>query len=439
MQSIKLFYLLAKLFGLCPFPLDTTVPVNTRAGYVKQLLPTYTVLLFYSACLVSIFWQSGNTSDISNAANWIQFIPNSFAYIFSLVFAIRHRTMANEVLTTFAICDDKLRSQFGISFTMPNVKMRRVSILACIVTMTCGSTIAGLTYFIGVNWNRIWTLLYWIAFCMPKFGLLLFSFQFAGCILYLSDRAMLLLRGMNNFPVGPENLTLQPQPHGHAQYKTLNMAMGSTHLPSMHEGSKLNRLTTLATIKIRAISPLDSIQHIREVVELLQDLSVKINQCFGKQAIFSLLSAFTCVTVQLYYMLNHIKSGFMVYRSEIYALSSCSLLFLHGIEFWSLFTSGEHVRLKWKKVINFLFFMKSKSTDDEFRSKVDDLISFMVTNPLEFSAYGLFPIDLSVLTGIASSITTYLIVLIQFKISEDQTSGFEYDVDDNSHIQYSAT
>uniref|UniRef100_A0A182NRD2 Gustatory receptor n=1 Tax=Anopheles dirus TaxID=7168 RepID=A0A182NRD2_9DIPT len=428
MQPIKPFYLFSKLFGLCPFSLDATVPVNTRAGYVKQLLPTYTVLLLYSSCLVSIFWQSGNTSDISNAANWIQFIPNSFAYIFSLVFAIRHRTMANDVLTTFAICDDKLRSQFGISFTMPNVKMKRVSILACIVTMTCGSTIGALTYLIGVNWNRIWTLLYWIAFCMPKF---------AGCILYLSDRAMLLLRGMNNFPVGVENLTLQPQAHGHAQYKTLNMAMGSAHLPSLHEG-KLNRLTTLATIKIRAISPHDSIQHIREVVELLQELSVKINHCFGKQAIFSLLSAFTCVTVQLYYMLNHIKSGFTAPRSEIYALASCSLLFLHGIEFWALFTSGENVRLKWKKVINFLFFMKSKSSDDDFRSKVDDLISFMVTNPLEFNAYGLFPIDLSVLTGIASSITTYLIVLIQFKISEEQSSGFDDESDDKSAIQYSA-
>ncbi|XP_058117147.1 uncharacterized protein LOC131288899 [Anopheles ziemanni] len=438
MQPIKSFYYFSKLFGLCPFPLDATAPVNTRASYVKQLLPTYAVLVLYSTCLVSIFWQSGNTSDISNAANWIQFIPNSFAYIFSLVFAIRHRSQTNEVLTTFAMCDDKLRSLFGISFTMPNVKMRRVSILACIVTMTCGSTIGALTYLIGVNWNRIWTLLYWIAFCMPKFGLLLFSFQFAGCILYLSDRAMLLLRGMNNFPVGVENLTLQPQPHGHAQYKALNMTMGGPHHGSIHEG-KLNRLTTLANIKIRAITPLDSIQHIREVVELLQELAVKINHCFGKQAIFSLLSAFTCVTVQLYYMLNHIKSGFTAPRSEIYALASCSLLFLHGIEFWALFTSGEHVRLKWKKVVNFLFFMKSKSTDDDFRSKADDLISFMMSNPLEFNAYGLFPIDLSVLTGIASSITTYLIVLIQFKISEEQTSGYDDDSSDNSHIQYSAT
>lgn len=73
MKSIKSFYYFSKLLGLCPFALDGTVVMgNARFNYVKQLLPTYLALLFYTVCLVSIFWQSGNTSDISNAANWIQ-------------------------------------------------------------------------------------------------------------------------------------------------------------------------------------------------------------------------------------------------------------------------------------------------------------------------------------------------------------------------------
>lgn len=40
--------------------------------------------------------------------------------------------------------------------------------MADTVTLTCGGTLGGLNYLIGVNWSRIWTLLYWIAFCMPK-------------------------------------------------------------------------------------------------------------------------------------------------------------------------------------------------------------------------------------------------------------------------------
>lgn len=151
------------------------------------------------------------------------------------------------------------------------------------------------------------------------------------------------------------------------QFKSMNMAIGKQNSIT---DKKLNRVTTLGNIKIRPISPVETIQNAREIVEHLQDLAMKINECFGKQVIFSLLSAFICVTVQLYYMLNHIKSGFTQSRSEIYALAACSMLFLHGVELWSLFTSGETVRLKWKNLINYVFFMKSKSNDEEFCSKV---------------------------------------------------------------------
>ncbi|EAT36998.2 AAEL010962-PA, partial [Aedes aegypti] len=429
MQPIKSFYYFSKLLGLCPFPLDATAVGNVRINYIKQLLPTYLALLFYTFCLVSIFWQSGNSSDISNAANWIQFIPNSFAYIFVLIFAIRHRMVMSDILSIFTVCDEKMRTMFGISYTIPNIKMKRVSVLACIVTLTCGGTLGGLNFMIGVNFNRIWTLFYWLAFVIPKFGLLLFNFQFAGCIMFLSDRSILLLKGMNNFPNG---FGLEQQ------FKPLNLG-GLSKQNSMAD-QKLSRVTTVGNIKIRPISPLETLQNTREVVEHLQDLATKINDCFGKQAIFSLLSAFICVTVQLYYMLNHIKSGFTHSRSEIYALAACSMLFLHGVEFWSLFTSGENVRLKWKNLINYVFFMKSKSNDEEFRSRADDLISFMATNPLEFNAYGLFPIDLSVVSGIASSITTYLIVLVQFKISEDQANGDDnINAGDSNQMQYSAS
>ncbi|XP_055605589.1 uncharacterized protein LOC129753766 [Uranotaenia lowii] len=357
MQPIKSFYYFAKLFGLCPYPLDGTIPVGSRFHYIRYLLPTYVAMLFYTFCLVSIFWQSGNTSDISNAANWIQFVPNSFAYLFALVFAIRNRTTSSEILATLTMCDEKLRTLFGISYTMPNIKMKRVSILVCIVTITCGGAMSGLNYMIGVNLSRIWTLFYWLSFCMPKFGLLLLNFQFAGCIMFLSDRSVLLLKGMNNFPLGSEQ----------KQFKSMNLTRMDTQ-SNLHD-NKLNRVTTLANIKIRPISPIESIHNVREVVELLQDLATKINDCYGKQAIFSLLSGFICVTVQLYYILNHIKNGFSQPRAEIYALAACSVLFLHGVEFWSLFTSGENVQLKWKRVINYLYFMKSKSSDDEYRAK----------------------------------------------------------------------
>lgn len=78
MESIKPFYCLSKLFGLCPFRLDGAVSRNATTHFVKQLLPSCLVLVSYTFCLVSIYWQGSTSSVTSNVANWIQVMELCF-------------------------------------------------------------------------------------------------------------------------------------------------------------------------------------------------------------------------------------------------------------------------------------------------------------------------------------------------------------------------
>lgn len=145
---------------------------------------------------------------------------------------------------------------------------------------------------------------------------------------------------------------------------------------------KLIRVATLANMKVRPdANGVDCIRSVREVVEQLQRLAARINDCFGKQVVFSLLSAFICVTVQLYYLLNHIESGFAYNGWEIYTAAACSLLVLHGVEFWTLFSSGEAARRSWHELIRYLYQMKSKSSEEDFRRKVSVHVSENVRRP----------------------------------------------------------
>lgn len=66
--------------------------------------------------------------------------------------------------------------------------------------------------------------------------------------------------------------------------------------------------------------------------------------------------------------------------------------------------------------------LQSKATmhDDVYRRKIDDNVAVLTVKPIEFHASSLFKLDLSIVTGIIASITTYLIVVIQFKLSEEQ-------------------
>jgi gustatory receptor len=138
----------------------------------------------------------------------------------------------------------------------------------------------------------------------------------------------------------------------------------------MEKNNKLNRITSLSTIKMRPVNANESFANIKETVEHFQILTEKINRFFGKQIVFSLLSGFICITVQLYYIMSHIKAGFAQRNAETLAVGSCSLLFLHGMEFWSIFTSGDMAKTQWKLLINQLYVTKMKSNDEDFKNKV---------------------------------------------------------------------
>ncbi|XP_053690865.1 gustatory and pheromone receptor 32a-like [Sabethes cyaneus] len=398
MLPIKQFYYFSKLFGLAPFPLDgIAAKKEVRFSAAADLLLTGLVMLLYASNLVSILWNSEVSSSISRTANWIQFVPNSFAYIFAMVFAYRKRAIICDILRMFELCDERLLSQFRLSTVDLKNKLRKTSLMACLVTLISGGAACGFNFTIAVRWTHISTLFYWLAFCIPKFGLLLYTFQFAGSIMLLSDRTVLLLKGINNCLTEINHRELK----------------GSSGSPSE------------STADYRMVKPQtsDTLEGIHQMVEHLQQLANNINDCFGKQAIFSLLSAFICITVQLYYLLNLIRFGFATPGAAFYCLASISLLLLHGIEFYALVTNGDLARVHWRRLMNCLFVAKAKSDEENFRAKMDDLIAFMGCNIPEFHAFGLFPIDLSVLTGIASSIATYLIVLVQFKASEEENGG----------------
>lgn len=51
---------------------------------------------------------------------------------------------------------------------------------------------------------------------------------------------------------------------------------------------------------------------------------------------------------------------------------------------------------------------------------IESILNRMDSRPVHFEGFHLFPVDLSIITGIVSSITTYLVVLVQFQLTEDQ-------------------
>lgn len=83
----------------------------------------------------------------------------------------------------------------------------------------------------------------------------------------------------------------------------------------------------------------DVLQHIQRLMEI----SVKINYYYGRQILMSMTAGFICITIQLFYLINHLRSGFVGVEQGL-ACCSCILISLHVVEFGAILVSGDKVK-----------------------------------------------------------------------------------------------
>lgn len=113
------------------------------------------------------------------------------------------------------------------------------------------------------------------------------------------------------------------------------------------------------------------------------------------------MTAFICLTVQLFYLINHIQHGFPTNKSVLASIASCSLISLHVLELWVIFFSGHKIKEMWNILVKTIQDTKRKYDSDEvFKSRIDELVNTMVFTRVELKAAGFFPLDLSVVTSV---------------------------------------
>lgn len=346
MQSIEVFYYLSRTVGISPFAMEITKR-NRILNDLILTLPTFLALTGYSISLGSIFWKSGNKSaDISSAANWIQFVPNCIAYIISLVLAFRKRKLVQEIIISFLMCDAQIKEFLGVSLWNSNRKSMFFSLFASVISILFSGIVSGINFYLSVKTDEIWTLFYWISFCLPKFAVLLVDFQFVGCILYIYERLDILKKGITSQMLGLNYQVTNDKPS-----KFTHSISSVKMVPST---SNVNNI----------------LENIELLIDNLQDISEKINNYFGTQIMFNLISGFVCITIQLYYVINNAKSGFVIEGSDIFVTASLSLVALHALEYWSIFSSGNLIKNKWSQILMSFQAIKIKAVDESIKNKV---------------------------------------------------------------------
>lgn len=67
-----------------------------------------------------------------------------------------------------------------------------------------------------------------------------------------------------------------------------------------------------------------------------------------------------------------------------------------------------------------LLLSKNVLRDADLLRKIDDNVAVLSVKPFEFHAASFFKLDLSIVSGMIAAMTTYLVLVIQFKLTEEQ-------------------
>ena len=387
--GVKFFVLLNRLFGLAPFDMSLAVMAPKVVSHTSsitlklhQMMPTYLALCFYVLCLASIFWQQRQGAALSVAANWLQFLPNAFSYVVALYMAIANRPISALILGTFYECDQKMQDHLGVSFRLCDKRANLLSYVFSAVAIVAGLGVAALSCAQSVQWSELWTILYWLAFCIPKFSLLLVNLQFASCVYYIISREVLLRKALNSCFASP-GVILSYLPTDDYLSNKVSPVAGKRG-PQIPQGAQLKSCSALL-----------------DVIFTIQSLVDRINAYFGKQLVMNLLSAFVCITVQLHYTIRLIRQAVKPDDAGLTVTFNSTLIAMHTIEILVIFACGDRAKVKWNELIAEVQRVRQGTTDEQVRVQLFDVINTMSYKRVEFHGCNLFSIDLSVITGVS--------------------------------------
>lgn len=172
----------------------------------------------------------------------------------------------------------------------------------------------------------------------------------------------------------------------------------------------------LGQIDIYRPSNYDTLDNLRRICYKLFIMSHSINRAFGLSTLVNITNDFITVTLNSYFIFVAFQK--FTYRSKIKAVESIFWSFPHLINIIVLSTCCQFTVLSARKVGMMLHRIKFNFSNGNQSIFMSHFSIQLLLQKIQFNAFGFFTIDFSLLYAIAATVTTYLVILIQFYLNE---------------------
>ncbi|XP_066586170.1 putative gustatory receptor 28b isoform X2 [Prorops nasuta] len=138
------------------------------------------------------------------------------------------------------------------------------------------------------------------------------------------------------------------------------------------------------------------------------------NDIYGVQILLSMTASFVLITSLLYnaYIIIWLKLSSDEFKREIIPL--CCWIFFYATKIFAINHVCARASGEAANTGDIICELYEPSTSKEFRAEIRDFTLQLIQNPLTFTASGFFNLDYTFIHGVIGSVTTYLVILIQF-------------------------
>ncbi|XP_070506104.1 putative gustatory receptor 28b [Chironomus tepperi] len=383
-----------KIFGFLPYSYDNfheNGKVRLQKVYVILVM---TFLLFYWFILIGNFFENDLSSDkLTSISNWIQLLVNAWTLSIILVFPFTRASTMDEILK----CIEKFECRASqMSIDVNKTKMNGIVLVSIFYFVTFVLYMGGYEVFVILIHHRLTSFIYWTVTFLPtvvSLAALCFSFCMLILIFYRIKITIKILK---------------------------NEALCFQNFPQVMKVTDVKSFCVEQSIR----SNMPSIFHLYQ--EIL-DLRLALEKFLGPIFLSAFTSIFVITTTQIYHCYTLIVTkkdshlGFSLWAVglcvNIIAINVSATIGLTTLCEMIASMSNTCIRLIAKMRLN-----GSKYFTSNEIQKMTEVFQLSNTD-ITFSAMGFFKVNYRMVCGMINSITTYLIIYIQFYALYANDSG----------------
>ncbi|CAH1397546.1 unnamed protein product [Nezara viridula] len=155
-----------------------------------------------------------------------------------------------------------------------------------------------------------------------------------------------------------------------------------------------------------------NIEKLVDAVSQLISTSAEINGIYTHQLLIVVLMCYVSITSHLYYIYLNASSNIAL--KHFYIPGDCLMILYRFFLIWRTIHSATSISYKSKEFNVLLYQLMIEDTTNDFLHNEKLKLHIAMKREVVFTACGFFKLDYTLLHSMIASVTTYLVILIQF-------------------------